>query len=144
MDKQLKKIYVSLLLPSAAGFVLIYGAKMLGFFDLPIFRLPALVSPVIFILSVTFAVALPTFYRSYFSHQQRHRSSISEGDLARMEGNSIVMVMVAPYLALLAYFLDLPCFHLCGTILMGLYAVYYFYPSKRRLAFQKRLYRVVN
>ena len=142
MDRQLKKIYLALLLPSAAGFALVYSSRMLDFFDMPVFRLPALVPQLVFIFSVLFAVALPTLYRSYFAHKQRNRTRVSEKELATMEARTIVLVMAAPYLALLAYGLNLPRFHFCGTVLMGLYALYYFYPSRKRLTFQKRLYRV--
>jgi len=142
MERQLKKIYLAILLPAATGFVLVYAAKMLDIYQLPVARAHALMPPVLFILSAAFAVAAPTFYRAYFAHKHRHRSAVREEELVRMEGRSIAMVMVAPYLALLAYGLNLPRFHFCGTVIMGLYAVYYFYPSKKRLRFQKRLYRV--
>jgi hypothetical protein len=144
MDKQLKKKYVMLLLPSVAGFASIYGAKKLGLVDISAIQLPGMVPPIVFILSVAFAVALPIFYRSFFAHQRRHRLSISENDLLRLEGNSIFLVMVTPYLALLACLFELPLFHRCGTILMALYAIYYFYPSAKRLAFQKKIFRVQN
>lgn len=144
MDKQLKKKYLMLLLPSLAGFACIYSARRLGLVDISAIRLPHMVPPMIFILSVAFAVAFPIFYRSLFAHQRRHRLSISEKDLHRLEGNSIFLVMVTPYLALLAYLFELPQFHRCGTILMALYAIYYFYPSTKRLTFQKKIFRVQN
>jgi hypothetical protein len=144
MHRQLKKKYVILLLPSVAGLAFIYGTKKIGLVDISATQLPGMVPPMVFILSVAFAVALPIFYRSCFAHRRRHCLSVSEKDLFSLEGNSIFLVMVTPYLALLAYLFELPRFHQCGTILMALYAVYYFYPSKRRLAFQLKIFRVQN
>jgi hypothetical protein len=50
--------------------------------------------------------------------------------------------MATPYVALIAQILQLPRFHLGGTIIMALYAVYYYYPSKRRIEFERRVFRV--
>lgn len=144
MNKQLKKKYLMLLLPAMAGFALIYGAKRLGFVYISAAQLSGMVPPAVFILSAAFAIALPIFYRSLFAHQRRHLMSISEKDLFTLESNSIFLVMVTPYLALLAYLFELPQFHRCGTILIALYAIYYFYPSTKRLAFQKRIFRIQN
>ena len=144
MERHLKKHYLFLLLPAAIGFVLIYSAKMLGYYLVPEFRSHALVPALVFISAGLFAIALPIYYRSYFAHMHRHRIRVSAKELANMELHTIALIMTAPYLALLAYGLNLPRFHLYGTILMALYAVYYFYPSRKRLDFQKKLYRITN
>jgi hypothetical protein len=44
--------------------------------------------------------------------------------------------------SLIAQILQLPRFHLAATIIMALYAVYYYYPSKRKLKFERRIFRV--
>jgi len=144
MDRQLKKHYVFLLLPAAMGFILVYSAKMLGYYLVPKFQAHALVPALVFILAGLFAIALPIFYRSYFAHIHRHRIRVSAKELASMELHTIALIMAAPYLALLAYGFNLPRFHLCGTLLIAFYAVYYFYPSKKRMDFQKKLYRITN
>ena len=144
MDRQLKKHYLFLLLPAAIGFALVCGAKVLGYYLVPEFQVHALVPALVFILAGVFAIALPIFYRSYFAHIHRHRIQVSAKELVRMELHTIALIMTAPYLALLAYGLNLPRFHLCGTILIALYGVYYFYPSKKRMDFQKKLYRITS
>jgi len=144
MDRKLRNIYLSLLLPSVAGFTLVYVAKMLGFFNRSAFQTHSFMPPIVFILTALFAIALPIFYRSYFAHIHRHRIRVSAKELESMETRTIALVMLAPYLALLAYGLNLPRFHLCGTILMALYAVYYFYPSRKRLDNQMKLYRITT
>ena len=144
MDRHLKKRYFSLLLPSAAGFALLYLSKMTDFLPTPVLRLHALVPSITFILAALFAVALPILYRSYFAHNHRHRIRVSARELTNLESRTIALVMAAPYLALFAYAVNLPRFHLCGIILMALYAVYYFYPSRKRLNQQKRIYRIAT
>jgi len=43
---------------------------------------------------------------------------------------------------LVAYLLEFPRFYLAGTVLMALYAVYYYYPSKKRIQFERKIFRV--
>jgi hypothetical protein len=50
--------------------------------------------------------------------------------------------MITPYLALPACLFELPKFHFTGTVLMALYAAYYYYPSKKRVDFDRRIFRV--
>jgi hypothetical protein len=101
-----------------------------------------ILAPSIFVLSVILAVALPIFYRTFFAHNRRHVESISEMELNKFERNLIYITLVTPYLALAALLLELPRFYTAGTILMGIYAVYYFYPSRKRIALDRRIFRV--
>jgi len=66
----------------------------------------------------------------------------SEGDWLKFERNLLYIAMLTPYIGLIAQILQLPRFHLAGTIVMTLYAVYYYYPSMRRLEFDRRVFRV--
>jgi hypothetical protein len=72
----------------------------------------------------------------------RHSKSISETELIKFERNLLFMVLATPYLALTAFILEFPRFYSAGTILMGIYTIYYFYPSKKRIALDRRIYRV--
>jgi len=99
-------------------------------------------APLIFILSAIFALALPIFYRTLFAHRRRHLIGIVPAELFKFERNLIGMTMVTPYLAMVAYLMGLPRFHLAGIILIALYAVYYYYPSRKRITFEERIFRV--
>jgi hypothetical protein len=54
------------------------------------------------------------------------------------------MALVTPYLAAIAYFLQLPRFYLAATLLMALYAIYYYYPSLKRITFDEKIFRASN
>lgn len=101
----------------------------------------AIVAPAIFILAAVFAIAGPIFYRSLFSHRHCHLVKVSLLVLYQFERNLIGMALVTPYLALVGYVLQLPSFHLAGTLLMALYAVYYYYPFEERIRFDGKLFR---
>jgi hypothetical protein len=142
MAKDLKKKYYVILLPSLLGFLSICWFKSYGIFKIGPIRFTEIWGPSILIGSVVFAVALPIFYRAYYAHNRRYDKSTSELELIKFERNLIYIALVPPYLALAAFFLELPSFYTAGTILMGMYGVYYFYPSKKRLALDRRIFKV--
>jgi Ca2+/Na+ antiporter len=142
MSKELKKAYLILLLPSILGFTLAGGAKVYGFSEVGSANFSQVAGPLIFILCIALTVAFPIFYRALFAHKNRDLISVSDKKLLKFERTLINVVMITPYLALLAYFFELPRFYTAAAILLSLYAVYYFYPSKVRIAFERRIFRV--
>jgi hypothetical protein len=142
MTHDLKRTYFRLLLPAVVGFVLVFFLRHLRIVRWDIPQFPIAIPPIIFIVSVCLAVALPIFYRSLFANRMRHQTHTSEGDWLKFERNLLYIAMTTPYIGLIAQILQLPRFHLAGTIVMALYAVYYYYPSIRRIEFDRRVFRV--
>jgi hypothetical protein len=142
MIRDLKRTYFALLLPAVAGFILVLVVEHFQLVEWNIPRIPSVIPPIIFIASVCFAVALPIFYRTLFASRRRHQTHTNENDWIRFECNLLYIAMAAPYVGLIAQILRLPRFHMAGTIIMALYAVYYYYPSKKRIEFERRVFRV--
>lgn len=142
MRDRLIKIYFILLVPAIFGFISVYVGR---YIQQPIFlptHLVAVIAPAIFILAAVFALAGPILFRSFFAHRQRNHSRVSQTELFKFERTLIGIAMVAPYLALAACFLQLPRFHLVGTLLLAFYAIYYYYPSNKRITFDRKIFRV--
>jgi hypothetical protein len=98
--------------------------------------------PTIFILTAVCALAGPIFYRTLFAHSKRNHTSIAADAFFVFERRLILIGMAALGLAMVADFLTVPSFFRSGTLLIGLYAVYCSFPSQKRLALDRRLYRV--
>jgi len=141
MTAALKRAYLILLLPAIFGFAFTCLAKTYCFIEINSIQFIEIAGPSIFILCIASAIAFPIFYRTLFAHKSRNLRSVSDKKLLNFERTLINVVMITPYLALIAYLLDLPRFYTTGAILIGLYAVYYFYPSKRRIAFDRKIFR---
>jgi len=142
MTDDLKRTYFMLLFPAVAGFIAVFILRHFHMVEWNIPQFPGAISPAIFILSVCFAVALPIFYRTVFANKMRHQTHTAETDWLKFERHLLLIAMATPYIGLIAQILQLPRFHLAGTILMALYAVYYYYPSKKHIAFERRVFRV--
>ena len=143
MTEKLKKTYFFLLLPSVFGFALACWARTHDLIEINSNTFIEIAGASIFILCVALAIAFPIFYRTLFAHRNRDLISVSEKKLLNFERTLINVAMITPYLALIAYLMDLPRFYTASAFLFGLYAVYYFYPSKRRIAFDRKIFRAV-
>ena len=142
MNYGLKRTYIFLLLPAVAGLILTLVFRHFDLVYLRISPLPHVISPLLFIASVCTAVAAPILHRSVFANRVRHQTHTSEKAWLKFERSLLYIAMATPYLSLIAHILQLPRFHLAGTILMAFYAAYYHYPSKKRIEFDRRIFRV--
>jgi len=142
MGNILRRSYFRVLIPAILCFVLISLARKFDLIHIGHIPHMELFAPFVFVLSVIFAIAFPILFRVIFAHKLRFEKSISKNHLIRFERNCIYIALVAPYLAFIAYLLGSERFFLVGTFLMALYGAYYFYPSKKRIEFEKRIFRV--
>lgn len=143
MTYELKRNYYIFLVPSILCFGLVCWAKACDWIVTGSADLVRIAGPLIFVLCIVLAIGFPIFYRSLFAHRSRDLISVSEKKLLQFERTLIKVTMITPYLALTAFLLELPRFYTAGAVLMGLYAVYYFYPSKRRIASDRRIFRAI-
>ena len=142
MIDKLRRTYFTLLIPAIVGFIVISAGKKFNLVEFGYITSLELIAPLVFVLSVVFAIAWPIFFRTLFAHKIRHQKSIPEVDLIKFERHFLYIALVTPYLTLAAYLLEFPSFYLAGTVLTALYAVYYYYPSKKRIQFERRIFRV--
>ncbi len=142
MQKQLLRTYLRILIPAVMGFIT--GFVNNRFQITAVFNeRPGEVLVVSLLnLSLVFAVGVPILIRTLFAHRQKEKKSVSTADFILFERNLIRTALVVPYLSLVAYLYGFPEFYLAGSFLAALYAVYYFFPSQRRIAFEKRIFRV--
>jgi hypothetical protein len=140
--RRLKRLYFGLLIPPLAGIFAVAVSRYLGVFDRPSWVLPAGLVPVLFFASAVLAVAFPIFVRSLFAHRMRNRRGTPENDFLRFEQRIICFTLSTPYLAFVAYLFKIPGFYFAAVIVLALYAAYYFYPSQKRIQFDRRIFRV--
>jgi hypothetical protein len=142
MTGHLKKTYFKLLVPVVVGFICVYLLKIYDV-DLPSkFLNTRFFSASVLIISAVFSVAGPVFLRTIFAYRTKGKDYTPLENFIRFEKNLIRLALIAPYCAVIAYLFDLPYFYMAGTFLISLYAVYYFYPSKRRIKFEEGIFRV--
>jgi hypothetical protein len=139
----LKQTYYSRLLPSLVAIGVAAAFRSVGMAI--VISQPAAAKTLgagLFVASIAAAVGLPIWIRTAFAHRVRQARGIGEADFARFQRSLITTALVTPYLAAIALALSLPSFYQTGSFLAALYAMYYHYPSERRVGFDRRLFRV--
>jgi hypothetical protein len=142
MVDKLRRTYLTLLLPAIVTLFLAYVGRRIDLIPVSRNISVTFIAPCVFVLSVVCAVALPIFIRSLFAHTMRNEKTVPEAALIRFERKLLIVSLLTPYFIIPAYLLEFPYFYFTAIILMALYAVYYFYPSKKRIQFERRLFRV--
>ena len=142
MTQTLQKWFWMLLAPALVGLGGVWFLRLRGIFEPGLPAGTTAWAVALFVLAIVTAGAVPIIGRAYFVHRVRHRRQVSEGEFYRFQRRQVLVVMATPYIALAAYALAVPGFYLTGIQLAMLYALYYHFPSRRRVGFDRRIFRV--
>ncbi|MCK5836097.1 MAG: hypothetical protein KAH09_02430 [Desulfobacula sp.] len=138
----LKKQYFMMLLP-AIGLFLAFGlARGLNFIRPGQFVLPYVLHSALFVLSAITAIAGPLFCRTLFAHSRRNQSQVTAKEFLEFQKKILWISLIAPYLAFIAVLCDFSRFFAATIVLMALYAIYYYFPSQKRINFDRKIFRV--
>ena len=94
------------------------------------------------VAAVVLAMAVPVFLRATFAHRVRSLRRVSGEDFYLLQRRQIGAALTATYLIPVVCLVELPAFYQAGIVLAALYAAYYQFPSARRIAFDRRIFRV--
>jgi predicted membrane channel-forming protein YqfA (hemolysin III family) len=141
MKTTLQKRFVFMLTPAMIGFGCVLLLRSLGIDPIEAKTMAGWV-PVLFVLAVVTAAAAPIMVRAAFAHRMHRHRRTSQAEFFRFQHALLIVVMATPYLALAVYTLAAPAFYLGGALLAMLYALYYHYPSEKRIDFDRRVFRV--
>ena len=144
MVKILKKQYLTLLLPPVLGFSLVGVARAFGMLTSEMPEPPDFLAALFFVLAAVTSIAAPVLTRTLFAHRMRNKKKVDPDRFLVFEKRLLTMALLTPWFALAAYGLDFQRFYSTGIVLMSFYAVYYYYPSEKRIAFDQRIFRVTD
>lgn len=122
---------------------LVFGlARELNFIKPGQFVIPSVLHSVLFILSAITAIAGPLFLRTLFAHSMREKTQVPAKEFLSFQKKNLWLSLVTPYFAFVAVLCDFPRFYAAAIVLMALYAVYYYFPSQKRIDFDRKIFRV--
>lgn len=141
LTKKLIKVFVLLLLPALALFVLAYighrtGLRVAAPGNLKVWGI------VLLLLSVILSVALPILLRAVFHDRSARRKLVEYWQYERFQVRQMAVTLAGAVFAGLAYLLLVPRFHLYGSVLAALYGVYSVLPARRKLAGEMKYYKI--
>jgi len=142
IEHKLKKLYFRLVL---LAFFLITGVYLIKNFISPSAEIAVhskIWTVAIASLAGIFGLALPVFYRTYFIYKLKNQKHISTQLFLKFEKNILYIALTTPYFLILSLGLNLPERSHILIMLFSLYALYYYYPSAKKVAFEMKLFRI--
>ncbi len=142
MTSELKKYYLKLIAPAIALF-LIYGAsEIFHFQDFTKLKSPDFFPVLFFVLSSISAIAGPLFLRTIFAHKMRNKNMVKSEYFIKFEKGLISISMLTPFFCFIAIVCEFDKFYAASIVLLMFYAIYYYFPSQKRIDFDKKIFRV--
>ncbi|MDD9301912.1 MAG: hypothetical protein HUK40_06000 [Desulfobacter sp.] len=96
----------------------------------------------LFIGAALAGIAGPIFIRTLFAHRVKDATRVNPKAFMAFQKRLILVAGITPYFALVALACDLPQFYSGAIVLMALYALYYHFPSRKRIEFDQKIFRV--
>ena len=142
MQPILKRQYIIIMIP-VVGLFLAFGlARQLNFITSGQFVISSVLHSMVFVLSVITAIAGPLFFRTLFAHSMRKQRQVPAKEFLAFQRKILWISQMTPYIAFIAVLCDFPRFYASAIVLMALYAVYYYFPSRKRINFDRKIFRV--
>ena len=131
-----------MIIPAVCLFLVFGLARQLNLVVPGQFVIPGIVHSIVFVVSAITALAAPLFLRTLFAHSMRKKTRVPANVFLSFQQKILWISQITPYFAFMAYLCDFPRFYATAIVLMALYAVYYYFPSKKRITFDQKIFRV--
>jgi hypothetical protein len=142
MQKKLQTQYILMVVPAVFLFLVFGLVQGMQITASERVAPGAMVPVLVFIVSTITAIAGPLFLRTLFAHSVKEQHKVKSSAFLSFQRRLLWVSQTTPYLAFVAVLCNFPRFYAAAIVLMGLYALYYYYPSQRRIGFDKKMFRV--
>ncbi len=143
ITERLQSFYRKRLIRAVVAIVIAAALKML----IPLKPFPFFTHNTVMIITATLsavtAIALPILYRSYFVDRIKGRKRIGMDEFLSFEQNTISIALATPYLLALAILTGMNRVALMMITFFTLYAVYFFFPSAKKIGFEMKFFRLL-
>ncbi|ACN15272.1 hypothetical protein HRM2_21740 [Desulforapulum autotrophicum HRM2] len=136
----LKKTYYLMTGPALAGLVVSGMARTKEI--IPLWHMEKGGQVLLLVICAVTCFAAPLMMRTLFAHSLKDRHGAQADRFFKFQQRLLLVSQLTPWWTMFVVVAEFEKFHGSAIILMGLYAVYYYYPSQRRIAFDQRIFRV--
>ena len=142
LSKKLSKIYVRIISVYLVIIFIIYLLKDV----LELVKINPQPSTLLMQIFVAFSaivgIGLPIFYRTWFVNKIRHQKKLALNQFIGFEKKLLLMALITPLFLILGLFLNFNQKALILLTIFSLYALYYYYPSVKKMRFEMQLFRI--
>ncbi len=142
MANELRKTYFLLITPAVILTVVVYLLLHYNIWEGVNFTPSRTFSVVYFVLAIAVGVALPIFLRVFFFSKLKEKNFTTPEEFTAYQKQIIKVVSITAYMAFGAALVKMESFYFGGTVLAAIYALYYHYPSDKKIRFDKKIFKV--
>lgn len=141
MQKELQTFYFTIITPPLIFFIILYLADI---FDV-MFKLGSgshYIEIGLLGMAVLLAFVVPMWYRILFVKKVKGRRFVEKELFMKFQKSFLMISQSTLYIALLAFYLQTSKWIMFTIVLLTLYALYFYYPSEKRIESEKKLFKV--
>ena len=143
MQKILKKFYLTLLFAALIFYVILFAT-----FNIILHWKPLYVSRkmVIFILifSTITSLVFPIWFRIIKFNRLRKNVVMNKNEFLKFEKILIVIPQISVWIYFIADIFAISKMPRLYLMILGLYSVFYYFPSEKRIKLEKRIFRIIE
>ena len=140
MYKTLQAHYIKVFSPGVMAFAMLYGLYKSGVEVTYALGGPVAAAILVAMAAVT-SIAGPLWYRLYFARRHQRSQTVALHELLHFEKRLINLAGLTTYLLILAFVVQLPRTPFLAVAMLLLYAMYFYFPSARRIRHEKQMFR---
>jgi len=92
--------------------------------------------------SAIVGIGLPIFYRTWFVNKIRQQKNLALNQFIDFEKKLLLLALLTPFFLILGLLLNFNQKALILLTIFSLYALYYYYPSVKKMRFEMQLFRI--
>jgi len=144
MAETLRKTYFALISPAVLLSAILFVLQQLGLWE-GSSALPSRFFMIsLFVVSIATGVAIPIFFRALIFGKVKKKGFLTVREFFDFQKKNLFIISITPYFAFLAGYFRFDNFYFGGITLAAIYAMYYHYPSEKKIAFDKKVFMVKN
>ncbi|RLD82441.1 MAG: hypothetical protein DRJ10_05050 [Bacteroidetes bacterium] len=141
LEKKLQKNYFLIVTPAILLILIFFILEKLGFTF--VFQTSGkLVSTLIIILAASTSTILPIWYKLILIKRLKNKKKVSFEEFLTLQNKTIFTAAFSIYWIFPAYMYQIPNIPMLLISFFAIYALYYYYPSKRRIDMEKKTFRI--
>jgi hypothetical protein len=141
LEKKLQKNYFLIVTPAILFIFVFYLIEKNGV-QLPFAFGGKVVSTVIIILAASTSSILPIWYKLLLIKNLRNKKQVSYEEFTSLQNKVTITAAFTIYWVFPAYMYQVPEMPMLLIAFFAIYALYYYYPSKRRIDMEKKTFRI--
>lgn len=141
MQKELQQIYLKMISPGVFLLFILFGLYFFEY-DTVYFSIGRIGSFSILLASVLFSFIIPMWFRISFIQKMKHKKETPSELFLKFQKMYLQISSPSFYLMILGYIAGIEQKIMVIIILSALYALYFYYPSEKKIEREKKIFKV--